>query len=458
MQISKGFFLSKLKILKPQLTAYEYAFDDYYTLKLSRCLSGGKHFRFRDLVNSLVQIFLIPLKLILIRQSDPKLPRFLFTRLNSKSHLRLLVENTLPSMPLEQCGILAFSESWDFEGYHIIDGSTLFYSHGKLADFFEALRIWSEIGSVLKSIGVFNPSSMYFNVWLEIILVHIRSSIAYEAYVRLLAQSEVRAIVVEYDHNTQYVPLLLAAKKYNIRSYTFQHGLINCPGGYDPVIADRILVWGDFFRDTLLSYGVPDAKIAVTGCQSISDPALEHQVDANLKIIYATTAYGVRQRLETATGVSQALDKCTEFAWQFCIKKHPSDRILYAIEENAPDFLIGMSTVESLPWCDILICHNSTIALEALRQGKLLILVDFTDVPLTDSIKRLENFKCCLVARSPMELASILRQASSITSEIRATIERGYNLSKQLYAEIGRKAGGNAAEFILEESKNDDRK
>jgi hypothetical protein len=352
-------------------------------------------------------------------------------------------------MPVADCGIFYFGAKPTVECGRSIDAWAVVFGYGNLRALLEAFRGAPQLWRIITQAGIELDFFKRVVTWIELLEVHARASLAYAAYSKVLRGSRVDSVTVEFDHNARCAPLVLAARDCGVRSQTFQHGLINSPGGYDPVIADKIFVWGDFFKETLLSYGVSADKIIVTGCQSIDPPALKHQHDGDVKIIYASTAYDKTLNAELFEGIAESFAACSGLPHKFCVKPHPSDKLEYQMLADAPKNLPALSTTESLPWCDVLICHNSSIALDAMRLQKIVILIDFIRIPLSETVNRIAESNACLVATSPEILATFFKCIAAGDPKLKVVQQRGYTYSASFYSAIGSEAGASAAKAIL---------
>ena len=72
-------------------------------------------------------------------------------------------------------------------------------------------------------------------------------------------------IVLDEDASPLQRIVIAVARQLGIPSTVVQHGVPCVQFGFAPLAADRICVWGDTSRDQLVSWGVPRARIAVTG-------------------------------------------------------------------------------------------------------------------------------------------------------------------------------------------------
>ncbi len=78
-------------------------------------------------------------------------------------------------------------------------------------------------------------------------------------------------VLTEYDRNNLWSCLVLAARHLQIPSVTLVHGAIRQDAlTFSPVLADRILCWGEIDRRKLLEAGEPLDKILIAGCPRLT--------------------------------------------------------------------------------------------------------------------------------------------------------------------------------------------
>ncbi len=90
------------------------------------------------------------------------------------------------------------------------------------------------------------------------------SLIKFYAMVEYLKNNKIQFIIVDYDRNI-YTPIVLAANYHEIKTVSLQHGAINPPYGYVPVLASEVWVWGKLWKDLLVEMGESPEKIKIVG-------------------------------------------------------------------------------------------------------------------------------------------------------------------------------------------------
>ncbi len=79
------------------------------------------------------------------------------------------------------------------------------------------------------------------------------------------ARERPEAVVVDEDATPFARATVAMARRHGARTFVVQHGAPCCQFGFAPLLADRILVWGQSSADRLQAWGVPTEQIAITG-------------------------------------------------------------------------------------------------------------------------------------------------------------------------------------------------
>jgi UDP-N-acetylglucosamine 2-epimerase len=160
-------------------------------------------------------------------------------------------------------------------------------------------------------------------------------------------------------------------------------------------LADKISVPGDFIKDLVLSCGVEERRIVVTGRPTYD--ALIHaeekfdgteicrklKLDRSKKIVvYCTENLPPKDTRNIFYAVCRALKSFPDV--QFVTKVHPSELSMSVYEEVARDVGVeplitkGADIYEVLYICDLMITGFSTTALDAMILDKCVITINFT--------------------------------------------------------------------------------
>jgi len=278
-------------------------------------------------------------------------------------------------------------------------------------------------------------------------------------FVGALRVIQPRAVVSEFDRGAFASPLLLAARSLRIPTITMVHGAVS-RRGLTPIIADVALCWGEDQVEAFVGAGTSRERLAVTGCQRTG---LDAPADAD----------DVRRRLALPPGCEVVALATTNgplpserrrFARVFCeamadrpdvvalMRVHPQERLEdYAEVQRDHPFLRILddsvaSVDETLALASLLVCGESTIAVDAVLQGCPVVLLELDSRLLTRS--RLAMGGDGPVVHSTAELASVLDRfigAGDLRNEL-ADMARRH--APRICAAVGREAARNAADAI----------
>ena len=168
------------------------------------------------------------------------------------------------------------------------------------------------------------------------------------------------------------------------KTIAVQHGLFPTEGksrfvkGIAPVQADVLAVWGDFFKDSLLKKGVPEEKICVTGSPKL-DALVKKKFDSikfrkenKIKdekiIVFAPDLDGKIEDVKEVCKVVEGIKKVRLF-----IKIHPVDNLNRYADINGVTIIQKGDLHELLNAADVVIIHISSVGVEAMALGKVVI-------------------------------------------------------------------------------------
>jgi hypothetical protein len=230
-------------------------------------------------------------------------------------------------------------------------------------------------------------------------------------------------IVTEYDRNSYWSCLVLAAKALGIPTVTLVHGVMNENAvGYTPVLADKIICWGSLQKETLIGEGENPEKILVAGCPRLTRelPLTAEQVRVKMgfdskksAIMLATSPINPKILEKTVSAFCIAAEKAGN--WSAFVRLHPSEKIATYLNmakkhpsvrffENAT-----FSLEDALAAIDVVVVQNSGMGGDALVKGKLVVVLSMDGPPLGYGAELVNNAGCAL-ARSADELLTEVEQ------------------------------------------------
>jgi hypothetical protein len=247
----------------------------------------------------------------------------------------------------------------------------------------------------------------------------------------LLSHWRPSVIVTDYDRNTYWSCLVLAAKKLGIPTVTMVHGVMHKEAlGYSPVLADKIVCWGEFDREKLLAAGEPLEKILVGGCPRLTRElplSAEHArekmgMDLTKKsIMLATNPIDTEILKKTVSAFCIAAERAGN--WSAFVRLHPSENLItYSdVMKKHPSIQFyenaEFSLEDALSAADIVVVRESGIGGDALVKGKLVVVLSVDGPPLGYSAELVYKAGCPLVTSSE-ELISEIEQL--LSDEVRS--------------------------------------
>ncbi|MBI5190031.1 MAG: CDP-glycerol glycerophosphotransferase family protein [Nitrospirae bacterium] len=205
---------------------------------------------------------------------------------------------------------------------------------------------------------------------------------------RLTGITDVKALLIASSMHPEPREALLFCKSHGIPAAEVFHGMVSYKPIFGPFLADRIAVWGEGMREWFLEHGTDDKKLVTTG-QPRYDGILEHLKNADTikaelgipagkkVVMYAATGY----EGETGTvGMALSAMRGREDA-VFVIKPHPVedpaiyDRLLRDMDFPCALVAKGKNIFDMLAICDTVLLTFSTVGLEAVLMGKLLVVL-----------------------------------------------------------------------------------
>jgi hypothetical protein len=239
--------------------------------------------------------------------------------------------------------------------------------------------------------------------------------------IAFLKKSRPAAIVTDCDRNQQWSCLVLAARLLGIPTVTLVHGVMGEDVvGFSPVLADKIVCWGEFDREQLIAAGEPPEKILIGGCprltRDLSATAAQGRMKLSLDpqkpvVMYATNPE--LQRLELTESFCTAVEKLDFISG--VVRLHPSEKLATygTIIQQHPSVRFFESSVatldESLASADIIVVHESGVGGDALVKRRPAVVLDFEAQPSGPGADLVRHAGCPHV-RTADELADILRR------------------------------------------------
>lgn len=200
-------------------------------------------------------------------------------------------------------------------------------------------------------------------------IIFYRRLVCFLISLKFLEISHSKVVLADFDRG-KFSPILLAANYLKIKTITLQHGAINPPYGYVPLIADEIWVWGQIWKNTLITMGVEESSIKIVG-SSIVDDYQEPKSNMTAKIVgIGPNPIGVRRNAELWNSITSFL--CDE-GFKVVVKFHPSmNKEMYASCFHEACQIYEAEELENnffFELVDLLIVSNSGLGYECVIRG-----------------------------------------------------------------------------------------
>ncbi len=228
-----------------------------------------------------------------------------------------------------------------------------------------------------------------------------------ESLINFLSIAKPKLIVTESDRYFFCSALISAGNKLNIPTVTLLHGVISDNIGYTPLIADKILVWGEQQAKKLKKLGVLEEQISICGAPHLTRERILNKEDILSKldlrkskpvVLLGSCNIDEHDMHKLVTLFCEGLNSCENYTP--VIKLHRSEsKELYASEikkyHNVRFFSHDEITLEeSLSIADYVCAYNSAYTIDALVKGIPLIIIDIQSAEPGIADELINDAKC----------------------------------------------------------------
>ncbi|MFZ4622401.1 MAG: hypothetical protein ACOYNS_17695, partial [Bacteroidota bacterium] len=212
---------------------------------------------------------------------------------------------------------------------------------------------------------------------------YFRAQLMSYSYLKTLVRNSFRHLVVTMPSFIDSATLVECAKALGINTVLVHGGALTTPEQYLHPRVDRYLVWGKYYKEMLLSLGVPEGKVTVYGSSSYSDIPLvtEHRSRVTtIGIVSTGFEHGMgnaywKMIAEGVKGLDPSL--------RIVIRLHPLENaadsksmIKEWFNDSAYEY-DGQGTIkEFIQRCDLIIHQCSTAGIESIMMGVPSIDID----------------------------------------------------------------------------------
>lgn len=213
-----------------------------------------------------------------------------------------------------------------------------------------------------------------------------------------LPEEGFRKVVLREQNGPEGKMLVWLFRRAGTPTVMMQHGLMVCEYGYLPMDADVFVAWGEEGRRWLGERGVPPDRVKVIGCprfdgysghEAAGEPG--GKFGRRLLLVFESVEYsGEDSPADNYHLLRMVLDAVAPLdGWRLAIRFHPAQSIhererCRRLVEPLGDRVrvareIGLGP--SLGNADVVLTEASTVGMEALLRGKLLLVVRAKGVP-----------------------------------------------------------------------------
>jgi len=288
----------------------------------------------------------------------------------------------------------------------------------------------------------------------------ILASQRFDRYQSLIDSLRPRAVLVDFDRNPRAACLILAARKRGIPTFTLVHGAAHGPDFFMPIVADRVLCWGEHQREIFIQNGTEPDRVEIVGFQRIDDHSNVDPAEVRSRI-------GVPPKAVVAMYASNPIERAarTRILRLFCEAVHRAPNITGVVRLHPDEAISDYSEIvasfpsvrftanneftpaEALTIADIVVAHSSGFAGEAVARGRLGVVLDAVGVPLGPG-EDLVAWAGAPRAQNAMELAEVLSRVLTDDEFRRDLEEGGRRYSRRMYAATGDEACRNIATAV----------
>lgn len=282
----------------------------------------------------------------------------------------------------------------------------------------------------------------------------------FDMYLDLIREVEPQAVLVDFDRNPRAACLVLAARRMKIPTLTLVHGSVHGPDFFMPIIADRVLCWGESQREMFTQNGTEPDRVEVVGFHRVQSletrdgEATRGRYGFSLNvpvIMYVSNPITLEARKRLVETFCEAL--AASETTTGLVRLHPDERLpeFSDISSNYPEVRFfsneEMSSSDAFELADVVVAHSSGFAGEAVARGCVCVILDAVDVPV-GPCEELIEWAGAPRARDASELAGVLSRIvedSDYRGELR---QGGRRFSRRTYAATGCTAYRNIADAV----------
>jgi len=312
--------------------------------------------------------------------------RHLFTITDNRSNFKGLVTPILNCLKKDKYVVFANQDTLDpsllnFISYNDIPSITLSDWHQRLTPYFIKWDIvinnWIKDHQIRKWVKYKIINNLY------------SQTLLFESLSCFLKMIKPISITTEYDRYWFSSALIAAGNSLQIPTYTLMHGVVNNSIGYVPLLANKIIVWGDRQKEQLLAYGLDPNNIIVNGAPQLSEKILADKVmirsqlgitDSKPVVVFGSCNISVVDMRNLMNIFCQSFND-QDFFHAF-VKLHPSETKEFYSEQISMYKNIKFCDTKELAFedsfaiADVICVYNSAYGTDALIKDVPVVVID----------------------------------------------------------------------------------
>jgi len=253
---------------------------------------------------------------------------------------------------------------------------------------FYGLRNHFKIYSILKKNNIkISRLSIILDLIFQLIQVQYWQSF-------LKRNPHINFLIGDSDRGGNSAPLFLVFRLNNLKTISIQHGMVNPPYGYTPIISDYLFVWSELQKKQIISIGGNPEQIIITGTPTITPIEIttkkkqkvieKYNIINNRNIVLAINPIKDEFNFQLISFFSELKTNNYLSSYNFFLKLHPAQSIdNYSWVKSKFNIDILPKSIELDEFfniTDLLLVYSSGIIFEALYYGIKVAIIDILPI------------------------------------------------------------------------------
>lgn len=268
--------------------------------------------------------------------------------------------------------------------------SIFFYCN--LVDFLRVVYfVLANCRVILNKISILELSIRKRIIFFIFLIYQILKTISIDKFIK--KQSKLMLIGSDADRGYNSSLFFAVGRSYNIKTFTFQHGVMNGYFGIFPLNADEVWVWGNMAYQQYQLMGLDVSRIKITGSPIIEKITIDKNIKIAVKKNYSLNS-GKTICLALSNPSKEDDLKLVSFFYEikkrygaaednFLVKIHPArDPSSYSWIKDEFNIEVLHQKIkydDFMIFTDVLLTHSSGIATESIYYNKKIGILDILD-------------------------------------------------------------------------------